>query len=96
MAELAAGDEEYAQLSAKRLAHYIFDVFTGALLLWEAQRELDAGNGRLALVARRFVDRELADREARGITGGDRLPLDWFDAIVRFRPVDPDAVADGT
>ncbi|PSP27080.1 acyl-CoA dehydrogenase [Halobacteriales archaeon QH_2_65_14] len=96
MAKLAAGDEEYAQLSAKRLAHYIFDVFTGALLLWEAQRELDAGNGRLALVARRFVDRELADREARGITGGDRLPLDWFDAIVRFRPVDPDAVADGT
>jgi acyl-CoA dehydrogenase len=92
MAELAGQDEEYAQLSAKRLAHYIFDVYTGALLLREAQEELEDGNGRLALVAQRFVDRELADTEARGITSGDRFPLEHFEAIVKFAPVDTETV----
>jgi len=92
MAELAQADEEFAQLSAKRLAHYIFDVFTSALLLAQAEEELEAGNGRLALVARRFVTRELAEREARGITSNDRFALEQFDPIVRFAPVDPDAL----
>jgi alkylation response protein AidB-like acyl-CoA dehydrogenase len=88
MAELASRDEEYAQLSAKRLAHYIFDVYTCALLLSEAQEQLEDGNGRLALVAQRFVDRELADTEARGITSGDRFPIEHFEAVVKFAPVD--------
>ncbi|ELZ06998.1 acyl-CoA dehydrogenase family protein [Natrialba aegyptia] len=92
LATLAGADDEYAQLSAKRLAHYVFDVFTAALLLESAQRELDDGNGRLALVARRFVATELADREARGITSGDRFALEAFDPIVRYEPIDPDRV----
>ena len=92
---LAGEDPEYAQLSAKRLAHYIFDVFTASLLLAEAQADLDGdgptghADGRTALVARRFVDTNLREREARGITAGDRSPIEDFDAIVRFAPVDP-------
>lgn len=94
MAELATRDEEYAQLSAKRLSHYIFDVFTGALLLSEAQEQLDDGNGRLALVADRFVRRELETTAARNITSGDRFPVEWFEAIVQFDDVDPDTLRD--
>ncbi|MFP9193753.1 acyl-CoA dehydrogenase family protein [Natrialbaceae archaeon A-CW1-1] len=114
LATLATEDGEYAQLQAKELVHYVFDVFTAALLLAEAQRALDSGsagsadsadkdgnddgsnsdsepNGdaRIALVARRFVDRHFDDRPARGITSGDRFSLEHFDAIVRYESVDP-------
>jgi acyl-CoA dehydrogenase len=87
-------DEEYAQLSAKRLAHYIFDVFTAALLLETAQSEIEDGNGRMALIAKRFVDTQLRTREARGITSGDRFAIEQFDPIVRFAPVDPDSLVE--
>ena len=90
MATLATEDREYAELSAKRLSHYIFDVTAAVLLLEQAQAALEDGNGRLAVVAERFVRTHLADREARGITSGDRLPLEWFDAIVKHDSVDPD------
>ncbi|MXR51109.1 acyl-CoA dehydrogenase [Halovenus sp. WSH3] len=90
LGDLATADGEYAQLTAKRLSNYIFDVFTAALLLEQAQKQLADGEGRLALVARRFIDRELADQQGRGITSGDRFPLEHFDAVVRFASVAPD------
>jgi acyl-CoA dehydrogenase len=95
LGELATADNDYAQLSSKRLAHYIFEVFTAALLLEQAQEKLETeDNARLAVVAERFIDRELRDRDARGIRSGDRLPLDQFDAIVRFEPVDPETLVE--
>ncbi|TYL39551.1 acyl-CoA dehydrogenase [Natronococcus pandeyae] len=94
LATLAGEDGEYAQLSAKRLAHYVFDVFTAALLLEEAQTELEEGNGRMALVAKRFVANELEESEARGITSGDRFALEAFDPIVRYAPVDPEQLSE--
>ena len=94
MATLAGEDPDYAQLSAKRLSHYIFEVFTAALLLEEAQQDLEDGNGRTALVARRFVANELEEREARGITSGDRFVLDAFEPIVHHAPVDPEIVSE--
>ena len=100
MIALAGEDDEYVQLSAKRLAHFVFDVFTAALLLSEAQADLEGegptgeADGRTALVARRFVERHLVEREARGIQSGDRFPIDHFDAIVRFAPVEPDALVE--
>ncbi len=94
MATLAGADRDYAELSAKRLAHYIFDVFTASLLLEQAQTALDGGDGdpdgRMAVVAQRFVRTHLEDRAARGITGGDRLPLSRFDAVVNFASVPPE------
>jgi len=95
LGELATADNDYAQLSAKRLSHYIFEVFTAGLLLEQAQKQLETeSNARLAVVAERFVDRELRDREARGITGGDRLPLEQFDAVVRYASVDPETLVE--
>jgi acyl-CoA dehydrogenase len=94
LATLAGEDGEYAQLSAKRLAHYVFDVFTAALLLEEAQSALEDGNGRTALVAKRFVANELEEPEARGITSGDRFALEAFDPIVRYAPVDPERLSE--
>ncbi len=92
---LATEDRDYAELYAKRLADYVYDVYTAALLLHEAQTQLDeADDARKALVAKRFIDRHLRDRDARGITSGDTLPLDWFDAIVRFDRAEPEVLAD--
>ncbi|OAQ52981.1 isovaleryl-CoA dehydrogenase [Natrinema mahii] len=91
---LADEDSEYAQLSAKRLAHYLFEVFTAALLLEEAQADLEDGDGRTAMVARRFVTNELEAEEARGITDGDRFVLEAFESIVHHAPVDPETVAE--
>ncbi|NUC73910.1 acyl-CoA dehydrogenase family protein [Haloterrigena sp. SYSU A558-1] len=106
LATLATEDGEYAQLSAKRLAHYVFDVFTAALLLAQAQTGLEADdetkseesgentqNGRVALIARRFVATELEERPARGITSGDRDVLEAFEPIVRGGPVDPEILS---
>ena len=93
MATLAGEGRDYAELSAKRLAHYIFDVFTAALLLDQAQNALEGDtadgepDGRIAVVARRFVQTHLEDRDARGITDGDRLPLEQFEAVVNYAPV---------
>jgi hypothetical protein len=95
LATVASEDEAYAQLSAKRLAHYVFEVFTAGLLLEQAERGLADGDGRMALVARRFVERELGDSDARGITSGDRFPVEWFDAIVRYESVSPRAFEEG-
>ena len=94
LAMLAGADGEYAQLSAKRLAHYVFDVFTGALLLEEAQTELEGGNGRMALVAQRFVANELETPDARGISSGDRFALEAFEPIVKGASVDPETLSE--
>ena len=100
MATLAGEDRDYAELSAKRLAHYIFDVFTAALLLDQAQTALGGDtadgepDGRIAVVARRFVQTHLKDRDARGITDGDRLPLEQFEAVVNYAPVPPEELVE--
>jgi len=91
---LAGADREDAELRAKELADFVFDVYAGAVLLAEAVRDLGDGDARKALVARRWVDRELRDRDARGITDGDRLPLYCFEPVVEFVPADPDALAE--
>ncbi|MFP9061851.1 acyl-CoA dehydrogenase family protein [Natrialbaceae archaeon A-chndr2] len=113
LATLATEDTEYAQLQAKELTHYIFDVFTATLLLEDAQRALEGDtasqNGssasgsasgsetgqpdaRLALVARRFIDRQFEERAARGITSGDRFAIEYFDPIVRYARIEPSSL----
>ena len=90
MVSLAAEDDEYAQLEAKRLADYLFDVVAAALLVDGARRRLvDADDARRALVAEWFVKTRFGDRSARAIPDGDRLPTEHFDAIVRYGGVEP-------
>ncbi len=93
LAHLAEADAEEAQLQAKELAEYVFDVYTAALLLAEAQGELDRGDARKALVAKRFVDTRLRESDARGITGGERFAIERFDEIVRYAPAAPETLA---
>jgi acyl-CoA dehydrogenase len=89
LADLVAADRDTQEAHAKRFAHYLFEVYVGALLLSEAQTHIDErDDGRKAVVAQRFVDRHLRDQDGRGI-GADELPMDGFDAIVRYDTVDP-------
>ncbi|MFC6836090.1 acyl-CoA dehydrogenase family protein [Halomarina ordinaria] len=98
MATLATEDPEYAQLKAKDLVDYLYDVFAAAELLAVAQADIEAGDGRAALVARSFVRSRFGRRSARGrgIDDGDRLALDAFDAVVGHARVEPAALADPT
>ncbi|NHN60787.1 MULTISPECIES: acyl-CoA dehydrogenase family protein [Halorussus] len=94
---LATEDDEYAQYHAKRLADLLFDVVTAALLLEGAQWQIDEDeDGRKALVARRFVATRFGDREAYGVTSGERFAMedDVFASITRYAPVDPASLAD--
>ena len=93
LAHLGTVDGEAAQLKAKDLADYVFDVYTASLLCETAQRDLDAGEARTALVARRFVDTHLDAASGRGITDDDRFALEHFDAVVKGASVDPESVA---
>jgi acyl-CoA dehydrogenase len=88
---LLDADRDYQELHAKRFADYLFDVYVGTLLVSEAATHIDErGDGRKALVARRFVDEYLRERDNRGITADDRLPDEAYDAIVRFGSVPPE------
>jgi len=88
---------EYAQRQAKELADYIFDVTTAAVLLSQAQHQLDQEHdARKAAVAERFVDEHLRDADERGITDPDELPPALFDAVVRYATLDPDRFAPST
>jgi crotonobetaine/carnitine-CoA ligase len=92
---ILASDQEYAELNAKRLTDYLFDVTAAALLLDEAQWAIDnKSNARKAVVAHRFIDEHLRERSNRGITEEGRLPVEQFDAIVRFASVPPEAIGD--
>jgi len=94
MLALATADADYAQHEAKTLADYIFDVVTAALLANHAQRRIDEGEGRGVIVARWFVERTLRHPEGRGIPNGETLPIDHFDAVVRYAPLAPDAIVE--
>ncbi len=95
LAFLADEDTEYAQLQAKELAEYVFDVYTASLLLREAKQEIEQEeDARKALIARRFVDTRLAERDARGITTGERFAVEQFDTIVRYAPIAPETLTE--
>lgn len=86
---LHSADHDHQELHAKRFADYLFEVYVAALLLAEAQTHIDErDDGRKALVARRFISRHLQDLDDRGIVDDD-LPLQAFDAIVRYDSVSP-------
>ncbi len=88
---VATAGRDGAQREAKELADYVFDVTAGVLLLERAQwRFEEAADAREAVVAEWFVRRELADRDARGITEGTDLTDEAFDAVVRFDRVEPE------
>ncbi|WP_254831076.1 acyl-CoA dehydrogenase family protein [Haloglomus salinum] len=92
---LAGEDGDYAQYQAKKLADLIFDVVTATLLLEQAQDDIDAGEGRRALVAEGFVNTRFRD-ESRVIDSGERFAMtdEVFDGVARYASVAPDALVD--
>jgi acyl-CoA dehydrogenase len=98
LATLASEDADYAQYHAKRLSDLIFDVVAGAVLLAEAQQQIDnAEDARKALVAEWFVRDRFTDEDAYGITSGETPGDESFDAIARYGSVAPDTlVAEAT
>jgi acyl-CoA dehydrogenase len=89
MNEVATSGIDEAQLRAKNLADFIYDVYAASLLVAEAQREAKEGEGRKTLIVRRFVDQHL--------DGGrmtDETPLEWFDAVAKYESVGIDEVSD--
>ena len=87
---VATTDRAGAQLEAKELADYVFDVVAGVVLLERAEWRLETeDDAREALVADWFVSRELAAPRARGIPDGTRLTQEAFDAVVRYERAEP-------
>lgn len=87
---LANEDNEYAQLQAKELVDYIYDVFVAAELLTRAQETIADDNARMALIAQEFVDEQFGRTNARGITTGSRRATAGFDTIVRYAKCTPE------
>jgi len=81
--EVGTAGHEGAQVRAKDLADLIYDVYTAALLVVEAKRDTDVGDGRKAVVARRFIDKYLGDQRLT-----DGMALEWFDPIVKGEGVE--------
>jgi len=90
---LAMEDDDYAQYHAKRLADLLFDVVSATLLLVEGQSEIEAGDARKALVARRFVATRFEDDEAYGVTAGTAPGNEFFDVLARYGSVAPEELA---
>ena len=89
MNEVATSGIDEAQLRAKNLADFVYDVYAASLLVAEAQRDAEEGEGRKTLVARRFVDQHL---DGERMT--DEMPLEWFDEISKYESVGIDQVSD--
>jgi len=87
---LSGAPEDLGLLHSRGLTGLLADVTQGALLLDDAAWALDhLGDARKAVIARRFVDRRLADLPVRGLLSDDRTVLDLFEPIVRYGRVEP-------
>ncbi|MFW5984316.1 MAG: acyl-CoA dehydrogenase family protein [Halobacteria archaeon] len=85
MNEVATSGVDGAQVRAKDLADFIYDVYAAALLVAEAERDACDGDGRKTVVARRFVDQHLDDPDVT-----DEIPLERYEEIAKYRTVDVD------
>ncbi|MFW6152957.1 MAG: acyl-CoA dehydrogenase family protein [Halobacteriota archaeon] len=86
------GERAGAERVAKRLLHRIFDVVTATLLLERAADGLTTDDdARDAVVAERFIDRELRP-DGSVFESTDRFAERYFDAIVRFDHLEPEAL----
>jgi acyl-CoA dehydrogenase len=91
---LGSAPEDIALLQARRAAELLADTAEAALLLEEAAYSLAHDNdARKAAVARRFVNRRLAQPPLRGLLDQDRTVLDHFEELVRYGALDPAVLA---
>ena len=95
IAFLGRSADDLRQLHARRVTAGLSDLAQAALLLEEAQDELErTGSARKAAVARFFVRERLVQSPLRGISE-DRSALDLFEPITRYAPVEVSALPGG-
>lgn len=82
------GDAAEAQRHARRLLALMADTLAAALLAEQAALDLADGNGRLALIARLFVEARLTPLPHRGIVAGRGWVSTVFAPLVYDAPVD--------
>ena len=93
LARLASAGPEVAALRARLLANEAADAVQGALLLDEAQWELDArGSARKAVVAAWFARARL-EPDGRWHPGNEGICLELFEPLVRYESIAPDRAA---
>jgi alkylation response protein AidB-like acyl-CoA dehydrogenase len=90
LAHLSRADRDLAQLRARSFCNYLADIAEAALLLEEAEWELEhSASARKAIVAHLFVEDHLRTQRSRGILSADRTPLDFFEPLTRYGTIEP-------
>jgi hypothetical protein len=88
---VAAAPKDVARLHPRRIARYMSNLVSAALLVEQAAAELDAKNSaRKAAVARLYCSVRLGSHSLGGVGRDDRLVLDGFEPITRYEELEPD------
>lgn len=91
VAYVAAAPKDVARLHPRRIARYLANLVSAALLVEQAAWELaERGSARKAAVARLYANVHLTSHSLGGIGRDDRLVLDGFEAITRYGELEPD------
>jgi alkylation response protein AidB-like acyl-CoA dehydrogenase len=91
VAYVAAAPKDVARLHPRRIARYLANLVSAALLVEQAAGELrDKESARKAAVARLYVSVHLDTHSLGGIGRDDRLVLDGFEPITRYESLEPD------
>jgi hypothetical protein len=91
IAYVAAAPKDVARLHPRRIARYLANLLSAALLTEQASEELAAdGSARKAALARLYVSVHLGGRAPARIGREDQIVLEGFDAMTRYGELEPD------
>lgn len=88
-----AGKPTEARRHARQLLGFMADVLAAALLCEEAVAGIAQVDGRKALIARLFIEAQLARPPRRGMAPGADWAEPHFDALIDFRPISAGSAA---
>jgi len=91
VAYVAGAPKDVARLHPRRIARYMANLVSAALLVEQAATEIrEKSSARKAAVARLFCSVRLHSHSLGGIGRDDRLVLDGFEPITRYEELEPD------
>jgi hypothetical protein len=91
VAYIAGAPKDVARLHPRRIARFLTNLVSGALLVEQAAWELEtSGSARKAAVARLYANVHLTSHPLGGIGRDDQIVLEGFDAITRYGALEPD------
>ena len=91
VAYVAAAPKDVARLHPRRIARYMSNLMSAALLAEQGSAELnDKNSARKAALARLYANVHLGARRLGGIGQDDQIVLEGFDAITRYGELEPD------